>query len=505
MSCLYYKINYYHNRFFIINNEYYLYIIDIVNNNYIYNIELRNNKILFLKIFNKNKRKLETFHIKLIHNNKECNITIKNKNIDNLKIGNIHNFEYTNNFILNNNDKYFDKNYYLYNNKFINNYFNNNQYIDYHWLLCGRVNPYIYFKYLLKKYEDLIFKLKIPIIEYNNKIKLLKCNDSESSSLFSEVLTNENTELFSGERSSNENTDKELFSEVSTNENTDKELFSEVSTNENTDKELFSEVSTNENTDKELFSIERNSKENTMNLSQQSGDKELLSETLVKDNTLLFIDDRYDPSFIYLARLFLYSVDETWNITIFTIEENKKYFEDDLSKIGITGNIITIENKFNNNIEYSNLLKTNTFWKNIKEKNCLLFQYDSFCMKKFDSVFFYYNYIGARWPHKASKYNEINIGNGGTSFRKTRVMEDLINKYMNNNNISKNNLIEDVFFAELLYENNLYNCTEDIADKFSFENIFNNNSCYAHQIYNTIKLDEMDNFIYHKLKDMLEK
>ena len=67
----------------------------------------------------------------------------------------------------------------------------------------------------------------------------------------------------------------------------DKELFSEVSTKENTmnlsqqsgDKELFSEVST---------------KENTMNLSQQSGDKELFSEVSTKENTESEITDLYE-------------------------------------------------------------------------------------------------------------------------------------------------------------------------------------------------------------------
>ena len=125
----------------------------------------------------------------------------------------------------------------------------------------------------------------------------------------------------------------------------------------------------------------------------------------------------------------------------------------------------------------------------------LIFQYDSFCMDKFNNDFFNYNYIGARWPHKASKYDNIKIGNGGTSFRKTRIIENICKK----NEHIKNKTAEDVYLCELLYENNLHNCTIDIADKFSFENIFNKNSIYAHQIYNTIKLSEMDNFIYNKL------
>jgi len=39
------------------------------------------------------------------------------------------------------------------------------------------------------------------------------------------------------------------------------------------------------------------------------------------NNTLLFIDDRYDPSFLYIMALFLYSIDESWNIRVYTIEE----------------------------------------------------------------------------------------------------------------------------------------------------------------------------------------
>jgi hypothetical protein len=391
MNELYYKINYYHNRFYILNNDIYIYIPNPINNDYIYNFELKNDQILYVNIINKNNLLYENFYFKIINKNKEYNLIVKDNNLNYFKLGNIYHFNYSNEFVLYNNDKYFDINYYKQNNKLLdNNYLDNTEYINYHWVLCGRINPYLYFKYLLKKYEYLIFNLNIPNIVYNEN----------------------------------------------------------------------------------------------------------------KLNTLLFIDDRYDPSFIYLAKLFLYSVDETWNITIFTIEENKKHFENDLLKLGVEGKILSIKDKFKSTLEYSNLLKSKNFWNNIKESNCLLFQYDSFCMKKFNPIFFNYNYIGAKWPHKASKYNKINIGNGGTSFRKTRIMENLVDKYFINDNKSKKKLAEDVFFVELLYENNLHNCTEDIAEKFSFENIFNDNSCYAHQIYNTIKLEDMDKFIHEKIINM---
>ena len=214
-----------------------------------------------------------------------------------------------------------------------------------------------------------------------------------------------------------------------------------------------------------------------------------------KKNTLLFVDDRYDLSFIYLLKLFLYSVDSSWNVTIFTIESNRDFFEKDLKSLGISGRINILNHPFKNNHEYSLLLMNDSFWNKIPEDNVLLFQYDSFCMGKFNDIFFNYNYIGARWPHNPLK-NNINIGNGGTSFRKTRIMENICKKYKNDK------LEEDLFFSYYLNKDKLNNCTEDIADKFSFENIYSNDSVYAHQIYNTVSLEDLDNFVFQKLMEM---
>jgi hypothetical protein len=283
----------------------------------------------------------------------------------------------------------FDLNYYIENNKFIKN-INNKNFIYSHWYYFGRYYPNFYFKYLLKKHDNLIFKIKYEKINYSKD----------------------------------------------------------------------------------------------------------------KKNTLLFIDDRYDSSFIYLLILFLYSVNNKWNITIFTTIENKIYYENDFKKLNIEGNIILLENKFNSIADYSNLLKSIDFWNKIEEDNCLLFQYDSFCMGKFNNIFFNYNYIGAKWDHTPSFYKTITIGNGGTSFRKTKSMCYLLNKYKNKD--IKKNYPEDVFFSELLYEEKMYNCTEEIANKFSFENIYCEESIYAHQIYKAISFDKLDDFVYNKIKNIVD-
>jgi hypothetical protein len=47
-----------------------------------------------------------------------------------------------------------------------------------------------------------------------------------------------------------------------------------------------------------------------------------------KEYTLLFIDTRYDEIFINILITFLYSVNNDWNLTIYTTKENEsKYIE----------------------------------------------------------------------------------------------------------------------------------------------------------------------------------
>ena len=397
---LYYDINYYHNRFFILDNKYYIYIY-VTQNKYIYKFKIINEE-LYVYIHNKNFLIKENFKLKIMYEDLECiiNFTLKNSieynigKIDNLKFIkslNIYDINISNNY-LEDNIKIlfpnFDIDYYTSNNKFINtDNFDNKKFIIYNWYFSGQYNPQMYFKYLLKKYENLINNLKLNVTNYS----------------------------------------------------------------------------------------------------------------LQKQNTLLFVDDRYDPLFLYLLKLFLYSVNESWNITIFTTEDNKIFYEEDLLKLNIIGKIHILKNKFTSNQDYSNLLKTSSFWEKIPEDNLLLFQYDSFCMGKFNDSFLNYNYLGPRWPHNPLNNINISIGNGGTSFRKTRIMEAICKKYQYYNT----DYSEDIFFSNYLYIEKLYNCNNEIADSFAFENIYCENSIYAHQIYNTIKLDDLDHFVFEKLKKLV--
>ena len=401
---LYYNVNYYHNRFFLIDNKYYIYLYIKKKKKYIYHFELINEQ-LYCFIKNKDTDRSDHFSIKIMFDNKELKLNINDLYANYINLGNIYKFKYKdkrgdiisiNNPNIDDDNKFyklfpnFDNDYYSSNNKFINKCdMCNNKFIRYHWYYCGQYQPQYYFKYLLIKYSDLIKKLDYPKVKY----------DSE------------------------------------------------------------------------------------------------------KKNTLLFIDDRYDKLFKYILILFLYSVDESWNITVFTTENNVSSYKDDFYSIGVDGKIMLLEKPFKNNYEYSHFFKNYKFWESIIEDNVLTFQYDSFAMGKFRPEFFNYYYIGARWPHNACMNTNIKVGNGGTSFRKTRLMEGLCKKYKDKT--IKKNYVEDVFFAELIYEEGFLNCTNKIADQFSFENIYCEYSVYAHQIYNSVSLGDLDNFVIRKLSLMV--
>ena len=75
--------------------------------------------------------------------------------------------------------------------------------------------------------------------------------------------------------------------------------------------------------DKELFSGERSSKENTMNLSKQSHDKEIFYETFIKENREPIYEIKFDDNSISLNDY----LDKIKNIYLNLLEPHKYRYE----------------------------------------------------------------------------------------------------------------------------------------------------------------------------------
>ena len=430
------------NNFFVIDNRYFIYIY-LVNKTYTYSIEYINN-ILYLICPNKNTNKLDTFKLKIMYDKRECLLEYPNQQTNIIKIGNPEDLPYEDAIDLTKLIKM--NNYYIYEIKRreiddeIKYIINNDVLIVKDVKAFKGVHLLIVDETLLKQY-DIIIKRGNTIIP---DLKSLVINDIIN--INNDAVTDYHW-YFNGKYNSY------LY-------------FIHLI-------EKYKDLILKLNYDKIQWSAD-------------------------KKNTLLFIDTRYDKVFMYLLILFVYSVDMAWNITIYTTPEHKGSYLADMEKLGLSGSIRMLSRDIQNISDYSNMLRDGSFWEEIKEDNCLLFQYDSFCMGKFDKIFFDYPYIGALWFNDSSIISDnVVIGNGGTSFRKTRIMEYLCKKYSDKD--IKKNYPEDLFFAELLYEERMNNCPVDIAGRFSFENIFNDNSVYGHQIYKSIDIDKLDDFIYRKL------
>lgn len=220
-----------------------------------------------------------------------------------------------------------------------------------------------------------------------------------------------------------------------------------------------------------------------------------------KKYSLLFIDDRFDSIFEYILISFIYSINDEWNLNIYTTSEKKSKYKKILNNLNIEYKIHIIK-KFENVNYYSNLLKSNFFWNNIHEDYVLIFQYDSLAFSKFNYEFLNYNYIGAQWPDHIQQIKGIYNGNGGTSLRNVKTMRMITRKY---NYIISNEFItpEDIYFSKYLFKENLLMNDPNICDQFSFENSHSNNSIYGHAIYESIQLDKLENYIYNRISKLL--
>ena len=219
-----------------------------------------------------------------------------------------------------------------------------------------------------------------------------------------------------------------------------------------------------------------------------------------KNYTLLFIDDRYDNIFKYILITFLYSINNDWNLTIFTTQNNVIHYENCLNELNIQYKINVIQ-KFESINNYSNLLKSHNFWNKINEDYVLLFQYDSLAFQKFDYKFLNYNYIGAQWPKNIQQLKDIYNGNGGTSLRNVNIMKEITNEYNYKNDDI--NTPEDIYFAKYLHEKNILMNDSKICDEFSFENVYNEDSIYCHALYECIALHKIEDYICNRINKLL--
>lgn len=122
------------------------------------------------------------------------------------------------------------------------------------------------------------------------------------------------------------------------------------------------------------------------------------------------------------------------------------------------------------NIEHSEYMESNRFWKNVKGDKALIFQTDSLLLRSGIDEFLEYDYIGAPW--RKPKEGQL-VGNGGLSLRSVTKMVEICDKYSPNQQIW-----EDIFFIKHLKGQGV--ADYETAKRFSMEDVYSINPLGVH-------------------------
>lgn len=198
--------------------------------------------------------------------------------------------------------------------------------------------------------------------------------------------------------------------------------------------------------------------------------------------TAIIVEPRQHKALGFVLQNFLENLSCDWKIILLHGNKNIDFIHEIInSKLNEYKSRITLTNLKVDNlkwIEYSDLLKTKSFYDYIPTETFLIFQTDTLIFKQHKHLinqFLEYDYVGAPWgpgnPYRG------HLGNGGLSLRKKSKMLEIIEK----EDLSRNkNSIEDVFFS-LPQKVNIYKPSLEQAKLFSVEEVFNEISFGCHK------------------------
>ena len=207
----------------------------------------------------------------------------------------------------------------------------------------------------------------------------------------------------------------------------------------------------------------------------------------------LIVETRVLPHTGFIIKNTIQKLGDGWGHIIYCHLNNYDQIKSICNSISPEIEIRVLEKELTRN-SYNTLLLDIEFWNEIDCEKVLIYQTDSFIFKEFDDSFLNWDYIGAPWgPSEHSKLisktcnlrYELNLGNGGFSLRTVEAMRDALLKIgpeKNNFGSDTDFLYEDVFFSKFIYESLIWKISPiEIANKFSFENKFLDETFSCHQ------------------------
>ena len=191
------------------------------------------------------------------------------------------------------------------------------------------------------------------------------------------------------------------------------------------------------------------------------------------NHVAVIFETRKDEHLESIMKNTLFYLNETdskikWGLQIFHGTENEEYVKSIVRNWGDV-KLINIGSSSITKLEYSELMKTSTFWKQINAEKVLIFQSDSILLRSGIDEFLEYDYIGAPW--RKPKENKM-VGNGGLSLRTVAKMVEICDKYKD-----EELMWEDIYFVKYIDEGL---ADIEVANKFSMEDVYSPNPLGVH-------------------------
>jgi hypothetical protein len=203
-------------------------------------------------------------------------------------------------------------------------------------------------------------------------------------------------------------------------------------------------------------------------------------------NCVAILDNRPSIMSVISTVITMDNLDQSqWDLCIVCTKNNEKFFRDWMPEPWLrNGKVKLIEHyptrKFNVQL-YSDLLKSEEFWKELKHEKVLIVQDDGMIVRPGVENYFKWDYVGAPWTrHQSNEFlvkaaNPVMVGNGGVSLRDRKTMQEICQKHADSANDLfahyPQRLPEDVFFARYTYSDGYKLCPEDEASLFAMEQV----------------------------------
>ena len=201
----------------------------------------------------------------------------------------------------------------------------------------------------------------------------------------------------------------------------------------------------------------------------------------------MIVETREHPYLEAVVKNVMFFLGQGWNLQIFHGKSNATVVRELFSDCGAQLSLIP---EISSLSDYSKLMTSVSFWRQVKGAKILTFQTDSFLRKRGVEDFLEYDYVGAPW-RKDQPWNlpDFSGGNGGISLRsKPKLIQAL-------KRVPWKGAAEDIYFVHSLARIGSKVAPRDVCMKFATESVFSPDPFAVHKIEKYLSLQEIEQML----------